>query len=155
MPARSPRLSSPTVHYVTVQPPKPEISVLHPTANPEMDLRTEVEVRGRPAGRPTCVAPRSHQHPVPPAATPEDLLDGLNDVRPHVVHFFQVTPGDAAVLFDNASVDSPEGRDVPFELLARALGATAETAEVAGPEWLRLPLTEPRSCLRRPRDHQW
>jgi len=29
-------------------------------------------------------------------------------------------------LFDNASVDSPEGHNVPFELLARALGATAE-----------------------------
>lgn len=29
-------------------------------------------------------------------------------------------------MFDNASVDSPEGHDVPFELLARALGTTAE-----------------------------
>jgi hypothetical protein len=60
-----------------------------------------------------------------PAATPEDLLDGLNDVRPHVVHF-SGHAGDAAVLFDNAGVDSPQGHEVPFELLARALGATAE-----------------------------
>jgi len=30
------------------------------------------------------------------------------------------------VLFDNASVESPKGHEVPFELLARALGATAE-----------------------------
>jgi hypothetical protein len=54
-----------------------------------------------------------------PAATPEDLLDGLNDLRPHVVHF-SGHAGDAAVLFDNASVDSPQGHEVPFELLAAA-----------------------------------
>jgi len=39
------RLASPMVRYVIVEPPKPEVlRVLYMTANPEMDLRTEVEV---------------------------------------------------------------------------------------------------------------
>jgi len=91
-----------------------------------MDLRTEVEVRDVQQ----AVKQALHRDLIDvqyrPAATPEDLLDGLNDVRPHVVHF-SGHAGGAAVLFDNASVDSPEGREVPFELLARALGATAES----------------------------
>jgi hypothetical protein len=120
------RLSSPTVHYVTVQPPRPEIlRVLYLTANPEMDLRTEVEVRDVQQSVKRALHRDLINIQYRPAATPEDLLDGLNDVRPHVVHF-SGHAGDAAVLFDNASADSPEGRDVPFELLARALGATAE-----------------------------
>jgi hypothetical protein len=120
------RLSSPTVHYVTVQPPKPEIlRVLYLTANPDMDLRTEVEVRDVQQAVKRALHRDLIDLQYQPAATPEDLLDGLNDVRPHVVHF-SGHAGDAAVLFDNASVDSPEGRDVPFELLARALGATEE-----------------------------
>lgn len=120
------RFSSPTVHYVTVQPPKPEIlRVLYLTANPEMDLRTEVEVRDVQQAVKRALHRDLINIQYRPAATPEDLLDGLNDVRPHVVHF-SGHAGEAAVLFDNASVDSPEGRDVPFELLARALGATAE-----------------------------
>ena len=120
------RLTRPTVQHVLVQPPKPEVlRVLYMTANPEMDLRTEVEVRNVQQ----AVRRALHRDLVDvqyrPAATPEDLLDGLNDARPHVVHF-SGHAGDASVLFDNASVDSPGGREVPFELLARALGATAE-----------------------------
>lgn len=120
------RLASPTVHYVMVQPPKLEVlRVLYMTANPEMDLRTEVEVRDVQQ----AVKRAMHRDLIDiqyrPAAIPEDLLDGLNDLRPHVVHF-SGHAGDAAVLFDNGSVDTPEGHDVPFHLLARALGATAE-----------------------------
>lgn len=58
------------------------------------------------------------------AATPEDLLDGLNDIRPHVVHFSGHSGGEVLV-FDNASIETPEGREVTFELLARALVATS------------------------------
>jgi hypothetical protein len=120
------RLASPTVHYVMVQPPKPEVlRVLYMTANPEMDLRTEVEVRDVQQAVKRALHRDLIDVQYRPAATPEDLLDGLNDVRPHVVHF-SGHAGDAAVLFDNASVDSPEAHEVPFELLARALGATAE-----------------------------
>ncbi len=109
-----------------VEPPKPEVlRVLYMTANPEMDLRTEVEVRDVQQAVKRALHRELIDIQYRPAATSEDLLDGLNDVRPHVVHF-SGHAGDAAVLFDNASVDSPEGHEVPFELLARALGATAE-----------------------------
>jgi hypothetical protein len=124
------RISAPTVHYVhevrTIPTPKPEIlRVLYLTANPDMDLRTEVEVRDVQQ----AVRRATHRELIDimyrPAATPEDLLDGLNEIRPHVVHF-SGHAGGAAVLFDNASVDTPAGRKVTFDLLARALSATAD-----------------------------
>jgi hypothetical protein len=120
------RLTSPTMHYVMVQPPKPEVlRVLYMTANPELDLRTEVEVRDVQQAVKRALHRDLIDVQYRPAATPEDLLDGLNDVRPHVVHF-SGHAGDAALLFDNASGDSPQVQEVPFELLARALGATAD-----------------------------
>ena len=103
------RLALPTVHYVMVEPPKPEVlRVLYMTANPETDLRTEVEVRDVQQAVKRALHRDLIDVQYRPAATPEDLLDGLNDVRPHVVHF-SGHAGDAAVLFDNASVDNPEG----------------------------------------------
>jgi hypothetical protein len=122
------RLSRPTVRYVhevrMIQPPKPErLRVLYLAANPEMDLRVDAEVRQvREA-----VKKALHRDLVDidhrPAATPEDLLDGINEVRPHVVHFAG-HGGGAAVLFDDGQVDNPQGRTMPFELLGRALVAT-------------------------------
>ncbi len=122
------RLSSPTVRYVhevrSIPTPKPEVlRVLYLTANPEMNLRTEVEVRDVQQ----AVRKATHRDLIKisyrPAATPEDLLDGLNDLRPHVVHF-SGHAGSAAILFDNASVDTPDSRKVTFDLLARVLDAT-------------------------------
>ena len=107
-----------------VEPAKPErLRVLYLAANPEMDLRVDAEVRQvRDA-----VKKALHRDLVElddrPAATPEDLLDGINETRPHVVHF-SGHGGGAAVLFDNGRIDTPQGRDVPFELLCRALRAT-------------------------------
>src|SRR5829696_7924246 len=101
------------------------LRVLYMTANPEMDLRTEVELRDVQQAVKRALHRELIDVQYRPAATPEDMLDGLNDLRPHVVHF-SGHAGDAAVLFDNASVDSPEGHEVPFELLSRALGATAD-----------------------------
>jgi hypothetical protein len=85
------RISQPVVRHVhevrTIPAPKPEVlRVLYLTANPELNLRTEVEVRNvRQAVR--AATHRDLIEIIPmPAATPEDLLDGLNDVRPHVIH---------------------------------------------------------------------
>lgn len=122
------RLLSPEVRYVhevrAIPAPQPEVlRVLYMTANPELNLRTEAEVRGVRS----AVRGALHRDLIEidffPAATPEDLLTGLNDLRPHVVHFAGHA-GDAALLFDNGEVARPEGRDVPYELLARALAAT-------------------------------
>ena len=44
----------------------------------------------------------------------EDLLDGLNEFRPHVVHFSGHS-GDGFTLFDNGSVEEPEGRGVSID----------------------------------------
>ena len=115
------------VHEVrTIPAPKPEIlRVLYLTANPEKDLRTEVEVRNVQQ----AIQAATHRDLIEiayrPAATPEDLLNGLNDVRPHVIHI-SGHAGEAALTFDNASVDTPEGREVTLDLLAKALGATAD-----------------------------
>ncbi len=88
-----------------VQPPKPEVlRVLYMTANPEMDLRTYVEMRDVQQAVKRALHRDLIDVQYRPAATPEDLLDGLNDVRPHIVHF-SGHAGGAAVLFDNASVD--------------------------------------------------
>jgi CHAT domain len=122
------RLSRPTVRYVhevrVIEPPKPErLRVLYLAANPEMDLRVDAEVRQvREAVRKALhrdLVDIDHR----PAATPEDLLDGINELRPHVIHFTGHGDG-TTVLFDDGQVDGPQGRAVPFGLLGRALGAT-------------------------------
>lgn len=71
----------------------------------------------------------------PAAATPEDLLDGVNDVRPHVVHV-SGHAGDAAVLFDNASIDRLEGLALVFHEVG-LLGSTLawSSAPVGGGAW--------------------
>ena len=127
------QMSQPTVrhiHEVRGMPePKPEpLRVLYLTANPEQNLRTEVEVHNVQ----DHVRAALHRDLITisyrPAATPDDLVSGLNDLRPHVVHF-SGHAGDASLLFDNASVDEPEGRPMPYKLLARALGATPSTEQ--------------------------
>jgi hypothetical protein len=122
------RLSRPTIRHVhemrVVPEPKPEmLRVLYLTANPDMNLRTEAEVRAVREAIQRATLRGAVTVDFRSAATPEDLLHGLNETRPHVVHF-SGHAGDATLLFDNASVDSPEGRDLPYALLARALGAT-------------------------------
>jgi hypothetical protein len=127
------RLAQPvtkTIHEVRMlTPPKPErLRVLYLATNPAMDLRVDVEVRMvREAVRRALhrdLLEIDHR----PAATPEDLLDGLNEVRPHVVHF-SGHGGEASVLFDDAGIEmegnhEQPGRPVSFDWLARAVGAT-------------------------------
>lgn len=125
------RLSRPTVIYEVREIPTPArepLRVLYLTANPEMNLRVDAEVRMVEQAVRAALHRDLIQVLHRPAATPEDLLEGLNDVRPHVVHF-SGHAGGATLVFDNASVDTPEGRTVTFDLLTRALAAT-ETSPV-------------------------
>jgi len=122
------RLSGPTVRYVhelrTVPAPKAEqLRVLYLTANPEQNLRTDAEVRGVQDQVRRALHRDLIKIDYRPAATSDDLIAGLNDLRPHVVHF-SGHAGDAALLFDNGSIEAPQGQDVPYNLLARAIGAT-------------------------------
>lgn len=136
------RLGRPTheVRYVHVQPPKPEpLRVLYLTANPEavettvahpdgsvetngVWLRVDYEVRQvkdmlkNPKFRDLVTLEHL------PAATSMDLLEGLNDHRPHVVHF----SGHAnswGLLMENDE-GTTDGQELDFDLLARLLGAT-------------------------------
>lgn len=134
------RVTAP-VRHVILEPPKPEtLRVLYLTANPEATettianpdgsvatngtwLRTEAELRSvkkeiRGALHRDAVD-LSHM----PAATYEDMLDGLNDKRPHVVHF-SGHGGGRGLLFDNGSASEPAGVDVSYASLAAFLAAT-------------------------------
>lgn len=118
------RLSSPTVRHVLVREPEPErLRVLYLTSNPGADLRVDAEVNNvlqalRAAKHRDLIEPS-----IRPAATPEDLVNGINDLRPHVIHFSGHGTA-SGLLFDTASLGSSNGRIVGFEQVGRLLGAT-------------------------------
>lgn len=130
-----------TMRYVTVRPPEPErLRVLYLTSNPEATetetiapdgtvtrkgtwLRTEAEVRGVQqvlrGSKYRDLVELSHR----PAASPRDLLDAINDVRPHVIHFSGHGWSQGLVM-DNGIVDEPAAAEIHFELLVKLLAAT-------------------------------
>lgn len=121
------RLSSPQVQYVHIKPPEPEkLRVLYLTSNPGMDLRTDAEVRQvqqalRGAKFRDLVSVEQR-----PAATFQDLLDGLNDVRPHIIHF-SGHGGAESLVMEGGDLEGGSEHVVSFPLLVRALDATDHT----------------------------
>jgi hypothetical protein len=121
------QLNRSMVHSVIVRQPEPEkLRVLYLTASPpslDLDpLRVDSEVnnvlKALRAARHKDLVELHHR----PAATVGDLVDGLNDHRPHVVHFSG--HADGGLLFDTADPLEPGDQLVGYLAVARILAAT-------------------------------
>lgn len=128
------------VRYVHVPAPEPEkLRVLYLTANPEATESTVTDPDGTVHEHGTWLRVDQEVRQVrqslrrskyrdlvdvehAPAATVADLIDGLNDRRPHIVHF-SGHANQLGLLMENEAGDEI-GHDVEFALLTRILGAT-------------------------------
>lgn len=115
------------VLYLTANPEATEREITYPDGTHVREgvwLRVDAEVaQVRRALRGSRYRDQVELHHRP-AATTDDLFDGLNDLRPHAVHFSgHADP--AGVLMDNSSADEPEGVDLSFVILADILAATS------------------------------
>lgn len=70
--------------------------------------------------------------------TAEDSRNGLNDIRPHVVHFPRHV-GDVALLFDSASIEAPQGAARPLRPPRAGLGIDQHPTRTAGAQRMRRP----------------
>ncbi len=109
-----------------VRPPRPEqLRILYATANPHGDLRVEEEIRRAKA----VVKMSTYRDQVLiehlPAATAGDLLDGLPELRPHVVHFSGHS-NESVLSFDDGSDTRGAGKTVTAKAFKSAMEAPDE-----------------------------
>lgn len=140
------RLSQPApIRYIQIRPPEPsKLRVLYLTANPDaieetvtrpdgtteeygVWLRVDREVRDvkqRLRGsKYRDLVGLEHK----PAADFSEFVDGLNDHRPHVVHFSGHAHSGGIIL---EAGDNQNEHDFPFDQLARLLGATTDPPQL-------------------------
>jgi len=127
----SPRLEQLRVLYVTANPEAVETVTRHSDGTEVREgvwLRVDYEVRQvkemlkKSKYRELVVVEHL------PAATTMDLLEGLNEHRPHVVHF-SGHANSLGLLMDN-DAGTQEGDGLDFTTLARLLGATDEPPQL-------------------------
>jgi CHAT domain-containing protein len=137
------RLSQPApIRYIQIRPPEPsKLRVLYLTANPDaieetvtrpdgtteeygVWLRVDREVRDvKQRLRGSRYRDLVHK----PAADFSEFVDGLNDHRPHVVHFSGHAHSGGIIL---EADDDQNEHDFPFDQLARLLGATTDPPQL-------------------------
>jgi len=124
---RSDRVTSAEMRVASLQDslpsPKPEkLRVLILTSSGEGDLRVGREMRQIRAAVRAAVLRDFIELDLRPAATPSDLLDGITEFRPHVVHFSGHSD-EAFVVFEG-DTDAPNpGVAIPATVFARAIAA--------------------------------
>ncbi|MFG1886249.1 CHAT domain-containing protein [Micromonospora sp. NPDC049051] len=126
VPVKEPEPEPLRVLYVTANPHAVEKTVTHPDGTVVTDgvwLRVDQEVRQVKQQ----LRGAKHRELVTvehlPAATASDIVDGLNDHRPHVVHFSG--HGNFGRLLMEATDGDLKGAELEFDLLARVLSATS------------------------------
>lgn len=134
------RAAAPVIRFVEVRPPDPEpLRVLYATSNPEAVETTVVHADGSEVTDGVWLRVERERRAVARklkgskyrdlvdilplyAATSADLLEAMNDHRPHVIHF----SGHAAAwgLLMESEDGTDDGEELGYSLLARLLGAT-------------------------------
>lgn len=105
-----------------VPAPQPEkLRVLVLTAA-DGDLRVGREVSRITAAVKAAVNRDHIEFDVRPAATVKDLLDGLIEFRPHVIHFSGHSD-ESFVVFEQDTDHPNDGMDIPADVFARAIGS--------------------------------
>ncbi len=107
------------------------LNVLYLTASPDRDqpLRVDAEVRKVQEAIRGSVFRDKIKIEYRPAADLNSLLDGLNDLRPQIVHF-SGHGNEGGVATDTGKVRKPVTKMVSFDLLAKALNATDHPPQV-------------------------
>ncbi len=141
------RLAQPTVRYTYevrhIPAPQPEkLRVAYLTANPrvldidseaneviETRIRVDKEIHDVREQVKRALFRDYIEISYWPAAMPEDLLNSLNDERPHVVHF-SGHGGGKVLEFDDGEIDDPQSADVTFDQLTAVLAATDQPPRV-------------------------
>lgn len=102
--------------------PQPEkLRVLLLTAA-DGDLRVGREVKRIQAAVKATVRRDYIEFDIRPAATPGDLLDGITEFRPHVIHFSGHSD-ETFIVFEEDTDDENNGVEIPAAALARAIGS--------------------------------
>lgn len=105
--------------------------VLYLTASPDPNeaLRVDAEVRKVQQAIRSSIHRDKIVIEYRPAADIRSILDGLNDLRPRIVHFSGHSNA-SGLAMDNISVTVPGYVDLPFALLGQALHATDDPPDV-------------------------